>query len=277
MTYTDLRDAMEIKKLQEKARWVRKKVLDVAVKCGQAHLGGAFSSVELVSALYYTGILNVTPEIANSPDRDRFLYSKGHCPLGLYTILADNGFFAIEQLEKYGTTEMAGHSDYRINGVEMTSGSLGHGLGFGCGIALAGKLDKKDYKTYVLMGDTECNEGSVWEGVMFASAMKLKNLIVIIDNNKFGVQELTENYVGKGYLTEKWQSFNWNVYNCDGHDFESIFWCLNEIKEFDSELPSVIIANTIKGKGVSFMEGNPAWHHGVPKGDELETAREELK
>ncbi len=268
---------MNIKELEQKAKWVRRKLFDVAVKCGQAHLGGALSSVELISALYYTGILNVTPETANSPDRDRFLFSKGHCPLALYTILADNGFFTMEQLEKYGTSEMAGHSDYRINGVEMTSGSLGHGLGLGCGIALAGQLDKKDYKTYVLVGDTECNEGSVWEGVMFASAQQLKNLIVIVDNNKYGVQELTINYTGNSDLAWKWKSFGWNVWMIDGHNFEQLIDVLNEIKDLNSEQPSVIIADTIKGKGISFMEGNPKWHHGIPKGEELKIARDELK
>ncbi len=268
---------MEIKELEQKAKWVRKKLFDVAVNTGQAHLGGALSSVELIASLYYTGILKVTPETVDSPDRDRFLYSKGHCPLALYTILADNGFFTIKDLEKYGTSEMAGHSDYKINGVEMTSGSLGHGLGFGCGIALAGKLDKQDYKTYVLLGDTECNEGSIWEGVMFAAAKELSNLIVIVDNNKFGVQELSTNYTGSGDLAMEFESFGWDVKEIDGHDFEQIIDILNCCKDSCSNKPKVIIANTIKGKGISFMEGNPKWHHGVPKGEELKIAQQELQ
>ncbi len=267
-----------IEQLEEKARWVRRKLFDVAINCGQAHLGGALSSVELVLSLYGTGIINVTPETVDSPDRDRFLYSKGHCPLALYTILADNGFFTIEDLEKYGTSEMAGHSDYRINGVEMTSGSLGHGIGLGCGIALAGKLDKKDYKTYVLVGDTESNEGSMWEGAMFAAAKKLNNLIVIVDNNKFGVQELSTNYTGPGDIADKWRSFGWEVYVItDGHYFRGIISALKDIQKSTSDRPKCIVADTIKGKGISFMEGNPAWHHGVPKGEELKQAYEELK
>ncbi len=268
---------MDLKELTEKARWVRRTLFNTAINTGQAHLGGALSSVELVLSLYNTGILNVTPETVDSPDRDRFLYSKGHCPLALYTILADNGFFTIEDLAKYGTSEMAGHSDYRINGVEMTSGSLGHGIGIGCGIALNAKLDKKDYKTYILCGDTECNEGSVWEGVMFAAAKKLNNLIVIVDNNKFGVQELSTNYTGPGNIVEKWVSFGWDVYEVNGHDFESIISAFESIQNSTSDRPKCIVADTIKGKGISYMEGNPVWHHGVPKGEELKVAIEELK
>lgn len=263
------------KELIEKAKWTRRKLFDVAVKCGQAHLGGALSSVEVLLSLYNGGILDISPD---SPEaKDRFIYSKGHNPLALYTILADNGFFSFEDLEKYGSTTMPGHLDYHTNGIEMTNGSLGHGIGFGCGIALANKLDKKDDKVYVMLGDTECNEGSVWEGAMFAAAKKLNNLIVIVDNNKFGVQELTTNYTGKGLLSEKFKSFDWNTFECNGHSFVSILYCLNQIKKLNSEQPNVVIANTIKGKGISFMENNPAWHHGVPKGEQLEIAKEELK
>jgi transketolase len=265
------------KELIERAKWVRRKLFEVAVNTGQAHLGGALSSVELLLSLYNGGILNITPKTINSPDRDRLIYSKGHCPLALYTILADNGFFTIEELEKYGSTSMPGHSDYHTPGIEMTGGSLGHGLGLGCGIALAAKLDKKDYKTYVYLGDTECNEGSIWEGVMFASAQKLNNLIVIVDNNKFGTHQLTTTYTGSGLLKEKWASFHWNTYVCDGHNFEQIISCLNFIKNHKTDAPSVIIAGTIKGKGISYMENNPIWHHGIPKGEELEIARRELK
>ena len=159
----------------------------------------------------------------------------------------------------------------------MTNGSLGHGLGFGIGIAITNRLDKKDYKTYVMLGDTECNEGSIWEGAMFAAAKKLKNLIVIVDNNKFGVQELTTNYTGNGDLVNKWASFDWEVYEVNKHNFQEIIKSFIDIKNSKSEKPSIIIANTIKGKGISFMEGNPIWHHGIPKGEELKIAREELK
>jgi len=273
-----MKKTLNEKQLIEKARWVRKKLFDVAINTGQAHLGGALSSVELLLSLYNGGIINVTPKTINSPDRDRLIYSKGHCPLALYTILADNNFFTIADLEKYGQTSMPEHSDYHTPGIEMTGGSLGHGLGLGCGIALAAKLDKKDYKTYVMLGDTECNEGSIWEGVMFASAQKLSNLIVIVDNNKFGTHQLTSTYVGDGLgLVEKWKSFGWDVIECNGHNFNEILTCLKVFKYSKLNKPKVIIANTIKGKGISYMEGNPAWHHGIPKGEQLEIARRELE
>ncbi len=261
--------------LKAKAQWVRKKMFDVAIKCGQAHLGGALSSVEIVLALYNGGILNISPDTPE--EKDRFVYSKGHNPLAYYTILADNGFFTFEDLEKYGSTVMPGHLDFRTNGVEMTNGSLGHGIGYGIGLAIAKKLDKKDDKIYILMGDTECDEGSVWEGAMFAAAKKLNNIIAIIDNNKFGVQELSTNYTGPGIVAEKWKSFGWNTYDVNGHDIQQLIDTFNKIKETKSDKPSIIIADTIKGKGISFMEGNPRWHHGIPKGEELEKAREELK
>jgi len=265
---------MNIKELKEKAKWVRRKLFDVGVKCGQAHLGGALSSVEIVLALYNGGVLNISPD--NPEEKDRFVYSKGHNPLAYYTILADNGFFTMEELEKYGTTEMPGHLDYHTNGVEMTNGSLGHGIGYGIGLAIAKKLDKKDDTIYILMGDTECNEGSVWEGAMFAAAKKLNNIVAIIDNNKFGVQELSTHYTGPGLLSEKWSSFGWNTYEVNGHNIKELLIVFEDIKKTKSEKPTMIIANTIKGKGISFMEGNPAWHHGIPKGEELKQAYEDL-
>ena len=267
---------MDIRELTQKAREIRRKAFEAGVNCGQAHLGGAFSCVELLLVLY-DRILNITPKNVNSPDRDRFIFKNGHCPLTLYAILVDKGFLDKDALKNYGKTSLPGHLDYHTNGIEMTSGSLGHGLAIGCGIALAAKLDKKDYKTYVMLGDTECAEGSIWEGAMMASSFNLNNLIVIVDNNKLGVLGETNRYAGKSKMIDKWHGFGWNVYEINGHNFEEIINAFEFIKKITNNKPSVIIANTTKGKGVSFMEGNPKWHHGIPKGIELEMAYKELE
>jgi len=267
-----------IKLLENKSNWVRRKALDMAVNSGKAHLGGSYSCIDILVALYNGKILKVSPETINDKNRDRFILSKGHASLALYPILANNDFFPMEELETYGKegTMLGGSVDYHINGIEMSSGSLGHGLSVGCGISLSGKVDKKNFNTYVLLGDGECNEGSIWESIMFASSQKLKNLTAIVDNNKLGATTNSYNYTGGSNLSDRWESFGWNVYEINGHDFNQIFKCFREIISSSSEKPSVVIANTIKGKGISFMENKSNWHHGVPKGDLLKQAYKDL-
>lgn len=253
--------------------------METAVLAGKAHLGGAFSCVEIITALYYGKIMNFSPENPDMEGRDRFILSKGHACLTLYSVLSDLGFFSPEKLKNYGRNGsiLGGHPDHRIPGVEVSSGSLGHGLGIGSGLALSAKLDKKPFSVLVLLGDGECCEGSVWEAANFASARNLDNLVAIIDNNKVGATCPTQEYSGISPLKEKWEGFGWDTREISGHNFNEIFSVLSDIHSRNSGRPLAIVANTIKGKGVSFMENDFHWHHGVPKGELLEKARIELE
>jgi transketolase len=268
----------DIESLKKKANWVRRQALEMAVKAKGGHLGGAFSCTEILVALYNGGILKVSPQTIEQSDRDRFILSKGHSCLALYPILADLGFFSLEELEKYGENSsiLGSHPDHHIPGIEISSGSLGHGLGIASGLALSAKLNQKDFLTVALLGDGECNEGSVWESAIFASQQKLNNLVAIIDNNKIGSTDFTKNYLGSIPLSKKWESFGWQVIEINGHDFKQILDAFENIHYNNSSKPLVIIANTIKGKGVSFMENDYHWHHGVPTEQLLEQARQEL-
>ncbi len=269
---------MNFKKIKEKSNWIRKQALEMAVSAGKGHLGGAFSCVEILVALFYGRILRFSPRKKKDPNRDRFILSKGHACLTLYSILGDLGFFSKQQLKNYGKdgSLLGGHPDHYTPGVEVSTGSLGHGLGIGCGLALSAKLNHKSFITVVLLGDGECCEGSVWEAATFASAQKLNNLVAIVDNNKVGATSPTKKYVGPMSWTGKWRAFGWDVKEIDGHNFKDIFSVLKDIHSRKSKRPLVIVANTIKGKGVSFMENDFHWHHGIPKGELLEQARKEL-
>lgn len=270
---------MDINALKQKAKWVRQKSFQMQTSAGKGHLGGALSVADILVATYYSGIFKLSPKMQNKPDRDRVVFSKGHACLALYCVLADKGFFPKVELDKHGQngTILGGHPDHFIPGVEVSSGSLGHGLGIGCGLALAAKLNKQVSSTLVILGDGECNEGSVWEAASFASQQKLSNLIAIVDNNKIAATTFTTHFTGNYPLVPKWKSFGWDVTVVDGHSFEQILSSLKRAKQKDRSKPLVIIANTIKGKGVSFMENRPDWHHGVAKGEQIEIAKKDLE
>lgn len=268
----------DIDVLKEKARWVRRKSFEMAISAGRGHLGGAFSCADILVALYYGGVLRTSAAEMRDENRDRFILSKGHSCLSLYAILADRGYFDLKELEKYGKngTILGGHPDHLIPGVEAISGSLGHGLGIGCGLALAAKLKKQKYLTFVLLGDGECNEGSVWEAVSFAACQHLCNLVAIIDQNKIGATDFVKNYGDGEPLEKKWESFGWEARSVNGHDFGELLEVLRDVRGRGLEKPLAIIAHTVKGKGVSFMENDPYWHHGIPAGELFAKAREEL-
>ncbi len=269
----------KIYNLRKKANWVRNQVLEMISKAGKGHIGGAFSCADILVALYYGGILRFDPSRKDWNERDRFILSKGHSSSVLYTILADLGYFPISHILNYGQSGcmLGGHPDRNIPGVEIDSGSLGHGLGIGAGLALSAKMDRKDFMTVVLLGDGECCEGSVWEAGMFAVCHKLNNLTAIVDRNGLCATDFTDNCVYLGPLEEKWSSFGWDVRTINGHAFEDIISAFKDFRVRKSNKPLAIIANTVKGKGVSFMEGSPNWHHNVPKGAQIEIARKELK
>lgn len=267
----------KISSLQKKAQWVRKNIFEMIVTAGKGHIGGAFSCTDILVALYYGGILRFDPSNNKWDKRDRFILSKGHSCEALYVILADLGFFPFDELENYQKGGgLGGHPDRGISGIEADTGSLGHGLGIGAGLALSAKMDNKDFLTITLLGDGECCEGSVWEAAMFAAKHNLNNLVGIVDNNGLCSTDFLEECTAIAPLDEKWKAFGWDTIVINGHLFKDLIFVFAKIHTRKSSKPLMIIAKTIKGKGVSFMENNPAWHHGVPKGDIIEKARREF-
>lgn len=266
------------KELEDKAAWIRKQVLEMIVSAKKGHIGGAFSCTDILVALYYGGILRFDSNNPKWDGRDRFILSKGHSSVALYAILADLGFFPVSELSSFCQkgTMLGGHPDKNIPGIEADTGSLGHGLGIGTGLALAAKMDKKDYMTVVLLGDGECHEGSVWEAAMFAGHHQLNNLIAIVDYNQQCVTDFIEDCNRLEPFADKWQAFGWEFRNVNGHSFDELLGAFKDFHSRKSPRPLVIIASTVKGKGVSFMEGKLEWHHGVPTGEDLERARREL-
>ncbi|OGZ25452.1 MAG: hypothetical protein A2W71_03010 [Candidatus Nealsonbacteria bacterium RIFCSPLOWO2_02_39_8] len=261
--------------LKKKANLTRREVLETVARTGKGHLGGTFSCVDILTALYYGGILKFDPKNPKWQDRDRLVIGKGHACLALYNILVDLGFFDRSRLEEYGSngSSLGGQLNIDTPGVEYNTGSLGHALGIGAGMALAAKMDNKNYRVFALIGDGECGEGSIWESIMFSSQQKLNNLIGIIDRNRLSVTDVIEDD-GSGKLEDKLRACGWKCITIDGHSFEEI---INVMDNFDNlEQPLMIIANTVKGKGVSFMENGIKWHHSVPTAEELDIARKEL-
>ena len=241
---------------------IRKKVLKMAFEARASHIGSSLSEVDILTVLYFK-ILSIDPKNPWFDDRDRFILSKGHGVAALYATLSQKGFFPENILDTYCKEggKLPGHSTRNCApGVEVSTGSLGHGLPMGAGMALAGKRDKKNYRVFVLMSDGECDEGTTWEAALFASHHGLDNLIVIIDYNKLQAFGRTNEVLNLEPLKEKWQSFGWKVKEIDGHNFSEIENALSRIP-FEKTKPSLIIANTVKGKGISFMEDKLEWHY----------------
>ncbi|MBI5065385.1 transketolase [Candidatus Woesearchaeota archaeon] len=264
--------------LSNKANELRIEILKMVNKSQGGHIGGAYSVIDVMTALYFN-VLNYDPKNPSWSDRDRLVFSKGHGCLALYTVLAEVGYFGKENLDKYCVDEglLGGHPERGlIPGVEVSSGSLGHGVSFGVGMALAAKIDKKQYKTYVVISDGELNEGSTWEGFMAGAQFKLDNLTVIIDSNKHISLGRTEDIMNVEPLPKRLESFGWNVQDIDGHSMSEILNAL-DATQYSQGKPNAIVANTIKGKGVSFMENATKWHYRRPKGDEFPNALAELE
>jgi transketolase len=264
--------------LEKKANYIRQRLLDMCIRAGTGHVTSSFSCTEILVALYHGGILRYDAANPKWPERDRFILSKGQASPLLYVILADVGFFPEGELEKFCQADgsFGVHLQSDVPGVEITAGSLGLGFGIAAGMALAARMDGKDYRTFTLIGDGECYEGSMWEAAMFAGHHRLSNLITIMDRNWLCVTDFTENCVRLDPLDKKWEAFGWEVVSIDGHSFADI---KSAITRADSPLldkPLLIIANTVKGKGVSFMENVPLWHGLAPKGSDAEKAKAEL-
>lgn len=254
--------AKEIYFLKEKALWVRKKTLEIHRIAQETRLASSLSPVEILVVLFYGGIIRFDSKNPRWDGRDRFIISKGHGTISFYPILAELGYFDMEELSRVckGGTFLGGIPDPIIPGYETVNGSLGHGLGVACGIALALKRQNKNEKVFVLLGDGELYEGSVWEGIMFAGEHKLDNLVLIIDNNKVCMLDYCKNILDMEPLDEKFKTFRWAVNIVDGHDIEQVYASLIELKEDNGGRPNVLIANTIKGKGVPSLETDPLSH-----------------
>lgn len=262
--------------LQAKAFSIRKDILDMIYRAKTGHIGGDFSVCDILTVLYWRH-MNVSPETMDDPDRDRFIMSKGHSVEALYGVLASRGFFPKEDLLTFSQfkSKYIGHPNNKVDGIEMNSGSLGHGLPVAVGMALAARMDGRSYRTYVVMGDGELAEGSVWEGFMSAGHYKLDNLIAIIDRNRLQISGSTEVVMHHEDLEERVRAFGWNVIQADGNSVAALDKALCRAKEYKGA-PTCIIANTVKGCGVSFMENRAGWHHRVPTEEEYHAAVKEL-
>jgi len=266
----------KVRFLQKKAIGIREDIIRMIYKSQMGHIGGSLSSVDILVTLYYE-IMNIDPKNPKAKDRDRFILSKGHSVEAYYAILGDMGFFPKEELGTFGKykSRLIGHPSVKIPGVEINTGSLGHGLSNGVGMALAAKMDKKSYKVYVLMGDGELAEGSIWEGAMAASHFGLDNLVGIVDRNHLQISGETEDIMKLENLIDKWRAFGWDVTSVDGHDIGDMIHVFNSLSK-EKGKPHVMIANTVKGKGISFMQNSAVWHHKVPDEVEFNTALGEL-
>ncbi|WP_406565348.1 transketolase [Bacillus solitudinis] len=266
----------EISFLKRKAIDIRRDLITMIYEAKTGHTGGSLSNTDILTVLYYK-IMNIDPANPKWENRDRYVQSKGHSVESYWAILADKGFFPKEELKTFSkfNSRLIGHPNNKVAGVEMNTGALGHGLPISVGMALAAKLDGKSYKVYTLMGDGEQAEGSVWEGAMAASQYELDNLVAIIDRNRLQITAGTEDVMGIEPLGDKWRSFGWEVVEVDGNDIEALVEIFTNIPA-KSGKPTMVIANTVKGKGVSFSENQVGWHHKVPTKEEFELAMEEL-
>jgi transketolase len=265
----------EVKELVRVAVLVRRKTVEVVGKASGGHIGGSLSSVDILVALHFA-ILNINPKSPEMKGRDRFIMSKGHSVESYYSTLESRGFITSELLDTYGqfNSLLAGHPTRKVPGIELNSGALGHGLSIGVGLALAANRSGESYMTYVLMGDGEHGEGSIMEAAASAGHYKLNNLVGIIDRNQLQISGRTEEVCAVDDLEGKYRACGWNVVYCNGHDMGELLHVLKNAKL--SEKPTLVIAHTIKGKGVSFMENNAGWHHKVPTKEQLEQAFAEL-
>ena len=255
---------MTTKELTLLAEKNRKRLVEVVYRAKAGHIGGDLSCLNVMTALYFDVMRNQDPQQPKASDRDRFVLSKGHCVEALYVTLEAKGFLKPEVLDTLGQfgSVLSGHPTIEVPGIEVNSGALGHGLSIGVGMALASKMDQKDWKTYVLMGDGEQGEGSIYEAAMAAHKYQLDNLVAIIDRNHLQISGNTEDVMPLDSIRERWSAFGWDVIQMDGDSMEDIVKTFHAI-DYTNQKPHLLISNTTKGRGVSFMEGVAKWHHGV--------------
>lgn len=268
---------MTVNELRALSYELRQNVLDMVMSGKGGHIGGDMSVMDTLVTLYFK-VMNVTPENINNANHDRFVLSKGHCVESLYAVLAKKGFFSMDEVirnfSKFGSRYI-GHPNNKIPGIEMNSGSLGHGLSVSVGMALAGKKDDAPYRVYTVMGDGELAEGSVWEGVMAAAHFKLDNLCAVVDRNRLQISGSTEDVMAHDDLAARFTAFNWNVIQVDGHDYDALAAAFDAAAAAKGK-PTVLIANTVKGCGSPVMENKASWHHQVPTQEEYEQIRNDF-
>ena len=259
---------------------IRRNGLEMTHLSRGSHIGSVLSVAEIIAVLY-ARVLNVDPKEPKKPDRDRLILSKGHAGSAVYAALAETGFFPVEQLKTHyaNGSILSGHVSHKgVPGVEVSTGSLGHGLGVGTGMALGAKMDGAQWRTYVVLGDGECDEGSVWEAALQAAQYKLDRLIAVVDYNHMQSLATVDETLRLEPFEQKWTDFGWNAISVDGHDTEALLKAFEWAKEnAGSRKPSVILAHTVKGKGISFMENNILWHYRTPQGEEYDAALKELE
>ena len=266
-------------KLEKVCLQLRKDVLKMVYTAGSGHIGGSFSAAEIMTVLFFHE-MNINPKINKWEDRDRFILSKGHCCPILYSALCRRGYFEEDKLWTLRQlhSSLQGHPDMRkLPALDMSSGSLGNGLSLGLGMALATRALHKDYRVFVLMGDGEQQEGAIWEAAMAAKQMKVGNLVGIVDRNKIQLTGHTADVIDVTPLADKWRAFGWNVVEINGNDITKVLDAFEKVRTFNNNLPSVIIADTVKGKGVSFMEDEVVWHSKAPSTEEYEKAIIEIE
>ena len=264
--------------LKKTANEIRKGILTAVYSAGAGHPGGSLSSADIFTFLYFEE-MNIDPQKVDNPDRDRFVLSKGHCAPGLYSTMANRGYFPVEELKtlrKLGS-RLQGHPSMQyLPGLDMSSGSLGQGVSAAVGMAMAGKMDDKSYRVYTLLGDGELEEGEVWEAAMFAGFRKLDNLTVIVDNNGLQIDGPVDKVCSPYPIDKKFEAFNFHVINVDAHDFDALRGAFKEARKTKG-VPTAIIAHSVKGKGVSFMENQVGWHGKAPNKEQYEQAMAELE
>ena len=264
----------DLKRIAAQARCL---AMDMVYRAASGHIGGSLSAMDILTELYFDQ-LRIDPAKPGDPDRDRFVLSKGHCTPALYPVLALRGYFPLERLQEFRRIDgnLSGHAEMKhVPGVDMSTGSLGQGLSTAVGMALAARLDQKDYRVYALMGDGEIEEGQIWEAAMAAAKYGLGNLCGIVDVNGLQIDGPTASVMPSEPLDEKFAAFGWNVVGCNGHDFDDLAQAFRAAKAC-SDKPTVILARTVKGKGVSFMENQAGWHGKAPNQEQYETAKAEL-
>lgn len=267
----------DVQRLKETALDIRHDILNMIYKAKAGHPGGSLSAVEVVTALYFH-VMNIDPQQPDMEERDRFVLSKGHaCPV-LYAALARRGFYDVKELDtlRQYHSILQGHPDMnKVPGVDMTAGSLGNGLSIGVGMALSAQMKGQDYMTYVMLGDGECQEGMVWEAAMAANHHHLKNLVAIVDCNGVQINGWVNDVLRVEPFADKWKAFGWSVIEIDGHDMHQVLTALHDARTMRA--PTVILARTVKGKGVSFMEDNSAWHGAAPNADQMAQAMKDIE
>jgi len=269
---------MSVAELQEMAAAIRCDVIEMICAAGEGHPGGSLSVTDIVTALYFR-IMRVDPRDPHWPDRDRFILSKGHACPAWYSALAERGYFDRSHLStlRQLNSLLQGHPDMKVTpGIDMTAGSLGHGLSAGLGMALAGRLHGKDYHVWVVIGDGECQEGAIWEAALAGAKWQVDNLTAVLDRNHLQNDDRIENVMPDEPMAAKWRAFGWNVIEIDGHDMAQIVGTFERVQAIVG-VPTIVIADTVKGKGVSYMEGIPVWHGRAPDEVEAACALEEIR